>query len=203
MRSAIESGTAFGIDQKFVINNMVLTAQGEKLKPKRKPRNRVAKHEALHIDAAEENGTNVIAATIEPNYAEGYLGATWMDREDPVAAMAPAVYNMDGVWGDEESVRSRGHNPNALKGSARSIVDDDRVDALAVVLEDEKTISGSRIKQVRKDAKAPIFETATVFVQSLEGDKTEITGVEVRDNIVMMPNIWYVLAQRDNKPQIH
>src|SRR3972149_9775647 len=108
-----EAGTAFGIDQKFVINNMVLTAQGEKLKPKRKPRNKVAIHEAQHaVFGAEE-------ATIEPG--PGYLGATKPKggRVKPIQAVAPAAAGGEGIWHDLNLVRAMGYDPESLFGAAR------------------------------------------------------------------------------------
>src|SRR3990170_1498091 len=95
-----EAGTAFGIDQKFVINNMVLTAQGEKLKPKRKPRNKVATHEP----------------------GPGYLGATKPKggRVKPIQAVAPAAAGGDGIWHDLNLVRAMGYDPESLFGAARS-----------------------------------------------------------------------------------
>ncbi|PIR80332.1 MAG: hypothetical protein COU25_00670 [Candidatus Levybacteria bacterium CG10_big_fil_rev_8_21_14_0_10_35_13] len=198
MNRAIEAGTSFGLDQRFVVNNLVLTAQGEQLRPKRKPKDKVAIHEAQHAVF----GASLV--TIVPG--DGYLGKTEPDGPvKPIQAVAPHAAGGEGTGHDLNIVRMMGYSPESLMGAARSelAAREEEVNAIAVGLEDEKTLTSSGIKRVIFEYKTPKFETAKVFVQNADGGKAEISGVEVRDNIVMMPNVLYSVASKANTPQIH
>lgn len=206
MNRAIEAGTSFGIDQRFVVNNLVLTAQGEQKAHKKRATNGVAKHEADHVIAAIYNGTSVESVTIVPG--PGYLGLTKLSRADPVAAAGPYSQGGEearGIWSDEWSIEAAGYSVGAMASIAGGIISahEDEKEAVAIALEEEKTLGSNGISKAMHEAKVEKFETATVFVQSDEGKSAEISGVEVRDNIVMMPDVWYKLAESTNNPQIH
>ncbi len=200
MNRLIEAGISFGIDKPFVINNMVLKAKGEKLMPKRLPKGEVPLHEGIHAALGETKRTTIIPS-----------GNAWGETEpdgepNPIAAVAPhAVLGPRGTSEDLRIVWAMGYNPDSLIGPARmaAAAKKDEINAIAVGLEDEGTLNASDIQRVIFEYKMPKFETATVSIEDLSGEKQEIRGVEVRDNIVMLPNVWYDVSSNTNKPLIH
>lgn len=190
----------FGIDKRFVINNMILTAKGENLMPKRLPRDENAIHEGIHTALGKTKRVTIIPsgnalATTEPD-----------GRPDPIAAVGPhAVLGPRGTSHDLNIVWAMGYNPDSLIGPARiaAAAKKDEINAIAVGLEDEGTLNASDIQRVIFEYKTPKFETATVSIEDQNGDKQEIRRVEVRDNIVMLPNIWYDVVSETDKPLIH
>lgn len=98
-----------------------------------------------------------------------------------------------------------GHSPESLGGVARGIIGahQDEVEAVAVALEEERSLGSSGINKAIDEYRRPKFETAKVTVQSSSGERIEISKAKVRDNIVMVSNVWYEMAEKATKPQIH
>ena len=198
-----EAGMTLGINETKWVAGFKISTEGKDPTPKKKSTNSTAKHEAMHVVAAINNGTSVESVTIVPG--PGYSGLTELSRPDPVAALAPHANGADGTSYDVYIAGLMGHSSESLGGVARGIIGahQEEVEAVAVALEEERTLGSLGIKRAIEEYKRPKFETAKVSVQTPDGDRVEISKAQVRDNIVMVPNVWYQLAETATKPQIH
>ena len=191
-----EAGMTIGINETKWVAGFKISTEGKDPTPKKKSTNSTAKHEAMHVVAAINNGTSVESVTIVPG--PGYSGLTELSRPDPVAALAPHANGADGTSYDVYIAGLMGHSPESLGGVARGIIGahQDEVEAVAVALEEERTLGNGGINRAIEEYKRPKFETAKVSIQNSEGGRVEISKAEVRDNIVMVPEVWYSLAEK-------
>ena len=158
-----------------------------------------ATHEAMHVVAAIQNGTGVESATIIPG--TGYLGLTKLAKPDAVAAMAPHSMGASGTGYDVYIAGIIG-NAGHAQSAARSIISShmEEVEAVAIALEEKKSVGSGDIKKAIYDVTNPRPEEATLFIENDEG-KVIKERVEVRDNIVLPPE--QLIEIFSSKPQIH
>lgn len=160
-----------------------------------------AVHEAMHVVAALENGTGVDSATIVSG--NGYLGLTRLTKPDAVAAMAPHAMGSGGT-GHDVFIAGIIGNAGAAESAARGIINSnmDKVEAVATVLEENRTIGSGEINSAINEITNPKPRMATLFIETPTGEQIK-ERVEVRDNIVMVPNVWYQLAGTPSPSRIN
>jgi hypothetical protein len=145
-----------------------------------------ATHEAMHVVGALGNGTGVKSATIVPGV--GYSGLTELSRADAVAAMAPHSMGASGTGYDVYIAGLMG-NAGSAESAARGIINAnlDKVEAVATVLEEKRTINSSDISNAIDELKNPKPKIGTLFVEDKNGMQRK-EKVEVRDNVVIVPD---------------
>lgn len=204
MNRAIEAGMALGINETKWVAGFKISAEGQSTTPKKKATNSTAKHEAMHVVAAINNGTSVESVTIIPG--PGYSGLTELSRPDPVAALAPHANGADGTSFDVYIAGLMGHSPESLGGVARGIIGahQEEVEAVAVALEEERTLGSGGINKAIEEYKVPKYDTAKISVQAPDGEQKEIKSIKVEQNQVMIPGVWINLFDNlSNNPQVH
>lgn len=154
-------------------------------------------HEAMHAVAALENGTSVDSVTIVPG--DGYLGLTKLGKADAVAAMAPHSMGKAGT-GHDVFIAGIIGNAGAAESVARGIINSnmDKVEAVASVLEEKRTIGSGEIHSAIDEIKNPKPISVTLFIESPTGEQRK-ERVEVRDNIVMVPGVWVNVSEKQAK----
>lgn len=162
-------------------------------KKRRKPVNGTARHEAKHVVAALETGTQVSKVTIIPG--EGYLGLTELLAPNAIAALAPHETGESGTSWDVHIAERIGAHGAA--SAARSIIENnmDKVDAVACALEDHNTLDSFGIKRAIEEAQKPKEQFGILRLELPTGQQIE-DKVQVRDNIVMNEGVWYSLANK-------
>ncbi len=176
-----------GINETQYLGKIKVTAEVEK-KEKVIPSS-VARHEAKHAVAAEFNGTRVISATIIPG--PGYLGLTRLSRPDAIAAAAPHATGSSGTSHDMRIVGLMGHDAAAVSSAARAIIDKnhEQVEAVATILEEKGTVTGSEIQYAIRDAEKK-EDRVKIIVENLEdGDRTTETATATK-GIVVFRSEW-------------
>lgn len=160
---------------------------------RRRPVNGTARHEAKHVVAALETGTQVSKVTIVPG--EGYLGLTELLAPNAIAALAPHETGESGTSWDVHIAERIGAHGAAQ--AARSIIENnmDKVDAVACALEDYNTLDSFGIKRAINDLKKPTEQFGILRLELPTGEKVE-DKVQVRDNIIMNEGVWYSLANK-------
>jgi len=163
---------------------------------KRKPVNGTARHEAKHVIAALETGTQVAKVTIIPG--EGYLGLTELMAPNAIAALAPHATGESGTGWDVHIAERIG--AHGAESAARSIIENnmDQVDAVACALEDQNTLDSFGIRRAINEAKKPKEQFGILKLELPTGGKVE-GEVKVRDNVIMDENVWYSLANKASR----
>jgi hypothetical protein len=129
---------------------------------------RVALHEASHTYVAWANGTGIKFVSIVPG--EGYSGVTVLTREDVVAAGASIAGNHGGTSGDEAIIKQRGRSVSHVAGEAGRIMQgkDLFMYAIACLLEEKRTITGSEVHQL-----LAVVSAGPSFIVTIEDPKDE------------------------------
>lgn len=175
-----------------------LTVVGDKLAPKEEPTDPVAIHEARHSALGRVKSVSIVPGP-------GYLGITIPDGPiNLLAAVAPHAGGSDGTSHDLNIVRMHGYNPDSLMGAARSelAANKDRINAIALGLQREKTLTSSGIERVVFEYNQANFTSATVLVESPQGEVRE-KKVPVRDNIAMIPQEITIFPTDGQNSKIH
>ncbi len=167
--------------------------------PKKPKPGDTATHEAMHIVAALANGTGVEGASIIPG--PGYLGITYLSKPDAVAALAPHSMGASGTSYDVFMASQIGGSSGA-ESSARAIIhsNSEKVEAVASMLEEKKSAGSNDIQKAIDEVDHPLPRSGTIFIEDSKG-KVEKKKVEVRDNIVILPENW--LESFPLKPKIN
>lgn len=175
-----------------ILNGAIATLEVHK-KPRRKPKKKVASHEAKHAVAALETGTDVYKATIIGTHE--YDGATWLAGENDIATLAPDATGEDGTDSDVRKAAARGGL--GMAGQARSVIENnmDKVDAVACALEDHGTLDSFGIKNAIAELTKPKTEFGILHIELPTGEKLK-ENVEIRDNVIMESGIWYQVAAK-------
>ncbi len=163
---------------------------------RRKPVNGTARHEAKHVVAALETGTQVQSVDIIPT--EDHLGLTTLIAPNAIAALAPHATGESGTsWDVHIAERIGAHG---AESAARSIIENnmDQVDAVACALEDQQKLDSFGIKQAINEAKKP-QETFGILKLELPTGEELVDTVKVRDNVIMDEGVWYSLANKAQK----
>lgn len=153
-------------------------------KPKKTIPGGTAKHEAMHVIAGIMNGTSVESASIIPG--PGYNGITKLAKADAVAAMAPHSMGASGTSYDVYIAGLMG-NASSAESAARSIImsNQDKVEAVAVALEEKRFVSSSDINMAINEVDNPAPISGTLFVESDEGKLRKIRA-QLQDNMVAL-----------------
>lgn len=178
-----------------------ITAILPDIKPKTAPGG-TSIHEAKHVVAAKENGTEVQSATIIAG--DGYLGLTVLSRPDAVAAMAPHATG-EGGTGHDVYVAGLIGNAGAAESAARGIINSnmDKVMAVASVLEEKGTIGSSDIDKAIREVENPTPLFATVFIENPNGDSKKLSGLEIKDGAINIGEEIVIFKEVNDNPQIH
>jgi hypothetical protein len=109
-------------------------------------------HEALHIITAENNGTSVESATIVKS--GNALGSTQLSRPDAASAMAAHAHGHSGTSWDVYITTRMGVNTQTASSTAVAIVNENyhQLNPVAVALEENRTMSGTEIRSVIREA---------------------------------------------------
>ena len=155
-----------------------------------------AVHEATHAVAAIANGTSVKKATIIPG--PGYLGMTELSRFDAIAAAAPHADGCSGTGHDMHIVAMMGHDKGSAASAALGVVGQNRqeISAVASLLEEKKTISGSDIDHTIREVsqKKNGQEKATIHIKAPDGSEQTLQA-EAQNSTIMLPGEWITLKQ--------
>ena len=182
------------------IEGLKIFAEAPIQKPKTRPGG-TALHEAMHVIAANENGTGVESATIIPG--DGYLGLTKLSRPDAVAAMGPHSMGASGTSFDVFIAGQIG-NAGAAESAARGIINSnmDKVEAVASVLEEKGTIGGSEISQAIREVEHPTPQLATIFIEAPTGETQKLSNLEIHDGAIKINEEIVIFEDINPSPQI-
>jgi hypothetical protein len=150
--------------------------------PKKTVPGGTATHEAMHVIAAIVNGTGVESATIIPG--AGYNGLTKLSKPDAVAAMAPHSMGASGTGYDVYVAGLMG-NAGGAESAARAIINSnkEKVEAIAISLEENKSIGSGDIDKVIYEIDYPKPQTETLVIENENGERVKKT-IKVRDNVL-------------------
>lgn len=121
---------------------------------KKKIASTVAIHEAIHADVSEAViFRSVDGASIIPG--ETYSGITYINRMSAVAAVAPHADGCDGTGHDLHIAELMGADISATAAVAKGIINThrDEIQAIAVALDEKKTVSGDEIRSIIAEVK--------------------------------------------------
>lgn len=154
----------------------------------------VARHESTHAVLALANGTEVSSITIQPS--SDYHGLTELSKFDAVAALGPHSVGASGTGYDVSLVERMGYDVGALSKAARGMINNNltAIEAVAELLEERGTLSGSEAKQAINSAGKPKDEKVKVIIENSAGEVEEFSDLESKGGVVMLPDVFYSLS---------
>lgn len=167
-----------GVNESTYVGRTRVTV--EKTKKPGGVRSSVATHEASHAVIAMVTGAGVVSATVIPD--GDTLGSVRVGRPD--ATVAAAHFGV-GDGHDRMVVRFLGVDEDAASRAAQGILrcNTDKVDAVAGLLDEKGTVSGSEIEAVIKEVDVP-RENVIVRFQTPDGNVQRTTVQAVKGEVV-------------------